>query len=184
MKIRVISLCMLLFLSGCSANGHIERGMALRSALLRSASRFEAEITADYGDKLCHFTMDCSFADNGDMSFTVTAPESIAGITGMIAEKGGKLTFDDSVLAFPLMADDQISPVSAPWVLMKALRSGYLTSAGEEEGMLRLTIDDSYDEDALQMDIWLDKKDLPTRAEMVYDGRRFLSLTIKNMQIL
>ena len=184
MKIRVISLCMLLFLSGCSANGHIERGMALRSALLRSECRFEAEIAADYGDKICRFAMDCTFDDTGDLRFAVTSPESIAGITGSITEDGGKLTFDDTALTFPLMAEEQISPVSAPWVLMKALRSGYLTSAGEEDGMLRLTIDDSYEEDALQADIWLNAEDIPIRAEMVCEGRRFLSLDIKNMQIL
>jgi len=183
MKIRVISLCMLLFLSGCSANGHIERGMALRSALLRSESRFTTDITADYGDKVCSFAMDCAFSDNGDMTFTVTAPETIAGITGTITDNGGKLTFDDTALQFPLMADDQISPVSAPWVLMKALRSGYLTSAGEEDGLLRLTIDDSYEEDAMQADVWLSETDIPVRAEMVYDGRRILSLNVKNMQI-
>lgn len=184
MKIGAISLCMLLFLSGCEANAQIERGMALRSALLRSESRFEANITADYGEKTTSFSMECSFSDNGDMAFTVTQPQTIAGITGSVSDEGGKLTFDDTALEFPLMADDQISPVSAPWVLMKALRSGYLTSAGEEGSLLRLTIHDSYEADALQVDVWLNEEDIPIRGEMVYDGLRILSMDVVNMQIL
>lgn len=184
MKIRVISLCMLLFLSGCDASAQIERGMALRSALLRSDSSFETRITADYGDKTFTYSMQCAFTDNGDMTFTVTAPETIAGITGSVTDDSGMLTFDDTALQFPLMADEQVSPVTAPWVMMKALRSGYLTSAGEDEGFLRLTINDTYEEDALQVDIWLNDQDLPVRAEMVYDGLRILSMDVENMQIL
>lgn len=38
---------------------------------------------------------------------------------------------------------------------MKTLRSGYITSAGMDGGRLRLTIDDSYEDDALHLDIWL-----------------------------
>ena len=82
------------------------------------------------------------------------------------------------------MADDQISPISAPWILLKTLRSGYLRAAGMEEGYLRLTIDDTYEEDALQLDIWLGEGDLPVRCEMLYGDRRILSLNVSNFQIL
>lgn len=185
MKRIGVLLCFLSLLSGCSDTpAEIERGMALRSKLLQASSVcFDADITADYGEKAYTFSMHCEGNQVGDLSFTVTLPETISGITGDISEEGGRLTFDNAVLQFELLADDQLSPVSAPWILIKTLRSGYLTSAGTEEGSIRLTIDDSYEEDALKLDIWLDATDLPTRAEILYDGKRILSLDVKNFVI-
>jgi len=183
-KAAVLVLCMVC-LTGCSSsNAEIQRGMALRSKLLQAEScTFDADITADYGDELHTFSMSCKADVKGELTFTVIAPETIAGITGRIDEEGGKLTFDDVALHFELLADDQLSPVSAPWVFLKTLRSGYLTSAGMEDALLRLSIDDSYDEDALHLDIWLDEGDIPQRAEIVYDGKRILSLSVNNFVI-
>lgn len=175
-----------LFLTGCGkASTEIERGMQLRSKLLQSSQcSFDAEITADYGDKVHIFSMACQADGKGDIRFTVLEPESIAGITGTVNGDGGHLTFDDTALHFDLLADDQLSPVSAPWILLKTLRSGCLTSACTEEEVIRLTIDDSYDDDALNLDIWLDQQDLPARGEILYDGKRILSVTVKNFAIV
>ena len=175
-----------LLLSGCAnTTKEIERGMTLRTRLLQSSScSFHVEITADYGDLLYTFGMDCQGNADGDMTFSVSAPESIAGITGKITQENGSLTFDRQALFFSLLTDDQLSPISAPWILLKTLRSGYLTSACLEEGQLRLTIDDSYEEDALQLDIWLDGQDMPERAEILYDGRQILSLRVTDFRIV
>lgn len=175
-------LILLCFLSGCSgASKEIERGMALRSKILKASEcSFDAAITADYGDKLYSFSMACQADTQGNLTFTVTAPETLAGISGRVGSDGGKLTFDDTALQFDLMADGQVTPVSAPWVFLKTLRSGCLTSAGTEDGVLRLSIDDSYADDALHLDIWLDGEDLPARAEILYGGRRILSVSVAN----
>lgn len=186
MKRTGVIFLLVLFLSGCAdASSELNRGMALRSKLLKAGSvSFSADITADYGDKVHTFSMDCAGDAQGNVTFTVTAPETIAGITGKIADGDGSLTFDDTALHFDLMTDDLLSPVSAPWILLKTLRSGYLTAAGMEEDQLRLTIDDSYEDDALQLDIWLDGGDLPARAEILHDGRNILSLTVAKFEIL
>ena len=118
------------------------------------------------------------------MTFTVQQPEAIAGITGTVSATGGKLTFDKEALAFEWMADGQITPVAAPWVLMHTLRSGYLTSCGREGEILRMAIDDSYADDALHLDIWLDEQDLPKYAEILWQGRRILSIKVKNFQFV
>lgn len=186
MKKVVILLSFLLFLGGCSdSSKEIERGMALRDQLLRASScSFETAVTADYGDKVYVFGMTCQGDSAGNVTFSVTAPDTIAGITGSISEEGGRLIFDDTALHFDLMADEQLSPVTAPWILLKTLRSGYLTSACMEEDLLRLTIDDSYEEDALNLDIWLNSENMPVRAEILYDGRRILTLDVKAFQIM
>ena len=185
MKRIGVLLILLFFLTGCSnASKEIERGMALRSRLLQAQSCcFDTEVTADYGDKVYAFSMACQGNGNGDLSFSVTAPETIAGVMGTISSDGGKLTFADTALHFDLLADDQVTPVSAPWLLLKTLRSGYLTSSCMEGDLLRLSIDDSYEDDALHLDIWLNAQDIPTRAEILYDGRRILSLAVKNFVI-
>ena len=87
-------------------------------------------------------------------------------------------------MAFPLLAEGQVSPVSAPWLLMKTLRSGYLTSCGTEDGTLRLSIDDSYEDDALHLDIWLNEEELPKHGEILWQGRRILSVAVENFRFL
>lgn len=184
MKVRVISLFLVLFLTGCSASSELERGMALRSSLLKShCVSFDAEVTARFEDRSCSFGLSCQFDERGNMRFTVTSPESISDIQGTVDQKGGNLCFADTALYFELLTDQQISPVTAPWILMKALRSGYITAACTEEGMLRLSVDDSYEENALNLDIWCGEGEIPVRGEILRDGLRIVSMEVKNFVI-
>lgn len=181
-------LCLVLavvFLAGCSGKREeLDRAMNLRARLLGCLGcSFDTEITADYGDELYTFSMHCTGDNDGNVTFSVTQPQSIAGITGEISATGGKLTFDETALAFELLADGQVSPVSGPWILMKTLLGGYLTDCVREESLLHLDIDDSYEDDALHLDIWLDDTDAPVRAEIDYDGRRIVTMTVTNFQI-
>lgn len=180
---RGLALILVIFmLSGCGKNNDcLERGLALRERLLSTDGySFEAEITADYGDKLYDFSMDCSVDKEGRLTFTVTEPETIRGISGVISGVGGQLTFDDTALTFDLLADGEVSPVSAPWLLIQTLKGGYISSCGMDGDDLRLTIDDSYEQDALQLDIWLDDTDIPDHAEILWQGRRVLSIDVED----
>lgn len=177
---------MMMLLTGCGSDAtELDRGLKLRDKLLDAQGcSFSADISADYGDSVQEFSMDCQGDSRGDISFTVTAPQTIAGITGTVADSGGKLTFDDTALSFPLLADGQVTPVSSPWIFLKTLRSGYMLFAGMEGELLRLSIDDSYADDALRLDIWVDTQDQPVRAEVVCDGRKILSMEIKSFVLL
>lgn len=182
-------LCMfilLLFLCGChGSNDQIGSALKLRQRLINSEGcTFTAEITADYGDTLYQFTMECRGDKQGNLQFSVVQPESISGITGKITELGGMLTFDGTALAFPPIADEQLTPVTAPWVFLKTLRSGYIASCTSGEEHIYLQIDDSYSEKALHLDIWLDENYIPLRGEILWEGRRILSLNVKEFTIL
>lgn len=186
MKRAGVLVLVMFLLTGCGGkNTEMERGLALRTKILQAQScSFDVDIVADYGNKLHSFSVSCKGDNQGDLSFTVMKPDTISGITGTVTESGGKLTFDDVALQFDTMADDQISPVTAPWIFLKTLRSGCITSVGMEDSLLRLSIDDSYEDDALHLDIWLDENDIPSRAEILYDGKRILSMDVKNFQTL
>ena len=159
--------------------------MDFRADLLASMGcRFDAVITADYGDILHTFSVSCCSDENGGLTFTVTEPETISGISGKISSEGGDLTFDDEVLAFELLADGQLTPVAAPWVLVKTLRGGYITACGRSGELMQASIDDRYEEDALRLDIWFDEENRPVQAEILYAQRRILSLEVKNFEFL
>lgn len=185
MKRIAILLLLMALLCGCVADsGQMDRVMAFRGKIQQKEVTFEAEITADYGDKIHKFSMECHGDQWGNLKFTVTEPESIAGISGTVSKGSGKLTFDDQVLAFDILADDLISPVSGPWVLMETLRSGYLTSCSSEGELLRVAIDDSYEENALHLEVWLSSDDIPLQCEIYWQGRRLLSMDVKNFTFL
>ena len=188
MKIKRL-LALLIFAAqmvGCSyGNDQMNRALGLRERMLKAEScSFDAIITADYGEDIYIFHMSCIADSAGKLSFTVSQPESIAGITGIITSEDGKLIFDDHALAFPILADGQITPVAAPWVLVHTLRSGYINACGNWDDGVQLLIDDSYKEDALQLDIKLDAQDVPVSAEILWHDRRVLSIDVSKFLIL
>lgn len=172
-----------LLLAGCANDDQLDRAASARSKFQSNTCRFRATVTADYGDTLQTFVLDCEEDRQGTLRFAVAAPDTIAGISGTLEEDSGFLTFDGEILAIELVADGQLSPVSAPWVILNALRSGYLRYCAESDGGLRLTVDDSYGEDPLQVELWLEE-DQPTGAEILWRGRRILSLRIENFAFL
>lgn len=186
MRRCLIVLLLIGMLSGCgSSEGGIDRALTLRNCLLNSKGcTFDAVITADYGDKLYTFSMKNVVDSNGNLQFEVKRPETIAGVTGKITDEKGTLTFDDKVLAFSLLADEQISPVSAPWLFIKTLRSGYINACESGNSGMRIRIDDSYEEDALQIDVWTDSQNVPVHGEIMFRGRRIITLDVENFVIL
>lgn len=163
----------------------MERALTLRKRLLDAQGcSFDATVSADYGEYLHTFVLRCRADPDGILEFEVLAPDTISGITGQIDREQGKLTFDQEILAFSPLADGQIAPVTAPWILIHTLRGGYLESVADTDSGLLLSIDDSYADDALHLEIHLDGEDLPARSEIFWQGRRILSLQIENFQFL
>lgn len=187
MKKVLTLLLIMLSLSGCTAkNWELEQMMTFRASLISAMGcQFRANITADYHDELYHFTLDCQCDEEGNLRFEVVAPESISGINGAITGSGGKINFEnETALAFETMADGQITPITAAWVFVKALRSGYVTSCGVEDEDMRVSIDDSYQDNALRLDIWFNSENNPKHAEILWKDHRILSLDVVNFEIL
>ena len=184
MKRILWTLIPVVLLTGCAmGKGEMEEALAFRSKLLGADGvSFEAEISADYIDRIEEFDLNCETDSAGTLTFRVTEPEDIAGIPGTVAGEEGTLTFDDTVLAFPMLVDDRLSPVSGPWVMMKALRSGYITAVVREGEKLRITVDDSYADDALTLEIWIEGDEVDA-CEIGWKGRRQMSMDIGEFHI-
>lgn len=180
---RLVSIFVLMvLLTGCgSAKQGLDGALTFRKQLLAAENcQFDAVVTADYSDRVYTFGLTCQTDADGKVTFTVTSPETIQGITGYLDGNGGALTFDDQILAFPKMADGQITPVSAPWILMKTLRGGFLSACEDIKDGYRLTINDSYEENAMQLIIETNRDYYPTGAEVYWKGQRILTVQVSN----
>ena len=155
-----------------------------RNLLSMNSCDFEVRIWADYGDVTNSFCTECSADREGNVKFCVTEPDSIRGIEGVVHASGGKFTFSDVVLAFPLLADGEVSPVSAPFLLIRSLMSGYISATVQEKEYIHVTVDDSYEDNALTCEVWINTDGIPVRTEIVWQGRRVLSIDVTSFRIM
>lgn len=186
MRVKLAAiLCIAIILCGCkNSEDSLKEGMALRREILESSGcSFHSTVTADYGEKIYVFQMDCKTDKEGTLQFAVTSPDTISGITGKIDNDGGAITFDDKVLAFQTLADGQVTPVTAPWLMIKTLRSGYIRDAVATEEGFEVSIDDSYKEDALRLVIGV-VGGKPATAEIYWQSRRILTVTVEDFVFL
>lgn len=178
------ALLLVAMLTGCgllAGDESLDRADAFRKQAGSSGGSFRADIVADLGEVQFSFSMDCQFDAEGTMTFAVTAPETIADITGTMDGADGQLTFDGAALDFGQMAGGRVTPVTGPYVLLTCWREGYCTACGQEERGLRLTMPAGYESQALLTDTWLDPENgIPIYAELCYNNQRILSITISD----
>ena len=174
-----------LMLCGCGhENNAMDVAINLRDSLLKNNTcTFDAQITADFGEMFYTFQMHCK-SDGQHLLFEVVEPETISGVSGSVARDGGKITFDNQALLFDTIADGRITPVSAPWLLIKTLTGGYIRGAGKTDDGYLIQFDDSYREDTLKINLELNMQELPVFAEIIWQGRRVASIKVDNFVIL
>ena len=184
MKCVVVAVLVLCLLTGCSKKSGIEPALELRNSVINARTcSFIATITADYGDEIFSFKMSCVSDESGKISFRVMEPDTIENISGYIDTDGGELVFDDQVLVFPLLTDEYLSPISVPWLLIRTVRGGFIVSGGGAGEYYKLQIDDSFNEERLSADIWLDEKNFPVYCDFLWDNKRILSAEITDFTI-
>ncbi len=186
MKFRVTALiCLICLLTGCKSQNVLDQAVRMRTEILSATGyTFQCEVTADYGDKLYTFLMDCRGDQGGNLTFTVTEPATIAGICGKISSDEGALTFDDRVLAFETIADDYLTPVTAPWIFLKGLRSGYISSCAETDNGYCIEVDDTYKASSFRLNIGVDSDWTPNGVEIYWNNRRIITMKVDNFMIL
>ena len=89
------------------------------------------------------------------------------------------------MLAFSALADGQLSPVAAPYTVAQSWCTGYIRTCGLDEGYLVMSVDTTFDDNPLTVETWLDReKGIPLFAEICYNDRRILSVTITDFQYI
>ena len=179
-KLLVVLSCMLL--TGCAGKRDpTQDALDFRTKLMEAGGcSFEAAVTAHYPDKAYTFSLDCAY-DDGRTTLTVTAPESISGITAYVENGTAQLEFDGTILEFGELANGYVSPVAAPWLLAQCWIGEYIAYAGPDGDQQRITYLRGYDDEELSVDTWL-SEDIPVYAEITYDGTRCLAITISDYQ--
>lgn len=168
-----------MLLCGCrKGNDTMQTALDFRRELLASGGCvFSADVEADYGDRVYDFTLDCTY-DGTEGHLSVTAPQSIAGISAVVRDGASQLEFDGVCLDFGPLANGLVSPLSVPWLLGSAWSGDYIAWAGEDGDLSRVTILKDYDERELSIVTWF-QKNIPVRAEISSGGQRVLTVTIE-----
>ena len=177
---RILSLCLICFiLTGCKGEENLlERGITFRSELVASGGcRFRAHITADYGQEVQNFTLDCESDGDGIVTFCVVEPETISDITGTMEGEKGIVTYDGLQLVYPLLVYERLSPVSAPALIVRCWLKEFILSAGYDGTLYRITYEKKIQEKDLLIDTYFEK-DIPISAELCYNGYRILNVQI------
>ena len=174
-----------LLLAGC---GRLEVSEAEQLALAVRGEYLELEscsaaleITADYGQRVYQFEMDAQ-VQGEDAVLTLTAPETVAGLTARWAGEAGTLEYDGVAVETGSLDPEGLDPVSAFPVLLEAARSGYLTACAlEEDGtVLRVDCGDPAGTpgQGTETTLWVDgETGALLRGEIRVDGFRVIGCT-------
>ena len=174
-----------LLLAGC---GRLEVSEAEQLALEIRGEYLELErcsasleITADYGQRVYQFKMDAQ-VQGEDAVLTLTAPETVAGLTARWAGEAGTLEYDGVAVETGSLDPEGLDPVSAFPVLLEAARSGYLTACAlEEDGaVLRVDCGDPAGTpgQGTETTLWVDgETGALLRGEIRVDGFRVIGCT-------
>ncbi len=174
---------LLLLLAACGG----EDGGESRTADLRDRYHDMAgcamEATVSCGQEGLVWTADlrCEYVPGGESVIEVRAPETIAGVRGVLSETDWRLEYEDASLNAGTLSDEEISPAACLPRLMNALRDGWLLEENEEEWdgipCLRITVDQTGIKDGkILSTLWLNLEDgTPVRGEIAVDGEIILT---------
>ena len=172
-RILIPALMITLLLSGCGGAAPERRLEEARAALREAGEiRVTADVTANLeNDEVFACTLEC-MATPEQMRVTITAPESVAGVSAVTDAQGTRLEYGDMSLGIG-RSEDAPAPVTALPMLLRALQSGStLRSWTEWEGERTLFVREYYVTDECSLSVWLDGTTLsPSHAEFVQDGR-------------
>ena len=162
----------------------MQRALDFRTALLQSGGcAFTAEVTADYGEQVYRFTMDCTWSPDGGAALTLTAPQTLEGIRAEVSADGARVAYEDTEVGFAELAGGRVSPMRLPYLLAESWYRGYISACGWEDGVLRATYLLGYDEDEITVDTWLDASGLPVRAAVSYQGQTLLKAELHHFSL-
>ncbi|MFQ8767779.1 MAG: hypothetical protein ACLR8U_15680 [Oscillospiraceae bacterium] len=103
MRKKLAVLALMLGAMLCACNGQentdpAQQALAFRQDVMLNTCSFAAEISADFGDTVCRFTLSCVHTPGNGTQMTITAPETLAGLTAGLPAKGQSWCLTESRL--------------------------------------------------------------------------------------
>ena len=146
------------------------------------------KIISDLDESVLEFESDYVYNREDSDSFTLTAPESVAGIGGRISgEKNGAFTLQYNDLQLDDIAPRHtgLTPADAWFCLLNDLRHAVPAQVWSErtngESLLVLRYENA--DDSVEKQVWLRQSDLqPVYAELYEDGARVLTIQVESCQ--
>lgn len=145
------------------------RMVEIRDLFLTTTQRFSAEVTADYGTRVFHFTL---LFDSAESMIEVLAPAEISGVRIEVTEGGTTLHFDGAMLDTGTLTPDGLTPLAALPVLLREWREGHIVSAHFETlADAPSVVLTTYLSDRVHQMTWFDREtSIPIQAHILSDG--------------
>lgn len=172
-----------LLLTGCTGGGSSTKDkLEAAQSVYRTMSgcTAQAEITADYGQRVYGYTVDLT-VKGGSGVMTVKEPENLAGTVLTWSDGETKLAFDGAELDTGALSDSGLSPADAMPTILTACQGGEIVDCCMEEQagaqVLHGTLDLDGDQGG-QIQCWFQPDSYGLlRAELSQDG-----VTVVTMQ--
>ena len=168
-----VPMLLLLLLCACGAGEtSAQTPVSFRTGLKEAEGcSFVAALTADYGEYIRQFTLECHCA-SGALTLTVQDPYNAAGITAVVSGDQAEVSFGDTILAVEEFSTRRISPMAAPYILERAWSEGYISATGTDGTCETVEYLLGYGSDELIVTTFFENG-LPLRAE-ISDGANVL----------
>lgn len=176
---QMMSLCLLLTACGAGVGSAAEEAaLQIRAEYLAMETcTASMEITADYGQRVYVYSVDMTWAREGETRLTVTAPENVAGVSARIAEGSTWLEYDGAAIDTGPLSPDGLSPVDAAAALLAAAREGFMAECVAETlgetAAVRVSCRDAEVPagSGVETDLWFDAQTHALlRGEIAVDG--------------
>lgn len=182
-SLLLLTITSALLLTGCTGGGSSAKGkLEAAQSVYRTMSgcTAQAEITADYGQRVYGYTVDLT-VKGGSGVMTVKEPENLAGTVLTWSDGETQLAFDGAELDTGALSDSGLSPADAMPTILTACQGGEIVDCCMEEQengqVLHGTLDLDGDQGG-QIQCWFQPDSYGLlRAELSQDG-----VTVVTMQ--
>ena len=155
--------------------------------LAMTSCSMEASITADYGQRVYQYELTAR-GEGEEMTLTLTAPETVAGVTARLDGGTGLLEYDGVSVETGPLDGDGLTPMSALPALLEAARSGYIRACSledQEDGSRLLRMDCGQAEGqpgtGTETSLWFDPGTYAlVRGEVAVEGFRVILCECSN----
>ena len=155
--------------------------------LAMTSCAMEASITADYGQRVYQYELTAR-GEGEEMTLTLTAPETVAGVTARLDGGTGLLEYDGVSVETGPLDGDGLTPMSALPALLETARSGYIRACSledQEDGSRLLRMDCGQAEGqpgtGTEISLWFDPATYAlAQGEITVDGFRVILCQCSN----